>query len=276
MVRHLMLGLFAAALLVVVAGCLTSPTPHPLGSIVVPGSCASGLFLGGNGLGNPLTCQQSITRNGHNPPGLPLFSPVTTTETINANGDRLNGSGYFFGCNRGGTHCENTHGVGFWVMEAGHQATGVRFYWQGDPTWEQTTNVRCRLWDFRTPGTSVATGTIAVAQQHEYNCVFGSPYTMTAGRPYAASIVDIGACTPGGCVLGATLMNAIGVDAACGNMYANFGGPLFGSPWLLFSEVETGNTGEHYSWPDLVSSSTGDSFPQGTDNNCEPIEPIVQ
>jgi hypothetical protein len=246
--------------------------------VPIPPPGTAGTFLGSNGTGFQPTWQNVPgTRNPSNPVGLPFFSPVSTTELVNTEGSQLNGGGFFWGCNRGGTPCGNTHGVGFWVTDSGHQATGVRFWWQGDATWETTTTVRCRLWDFRGSGTSVATGTANVGLAAEHSCMFGTPYTMTAARPYAVSIVDIGPCAPGGsCVFGATQMNSIGVDYACGKMYANFDGPLYGSPWLIFSDVETGNTGEHYSWPDLMSSSTSDAFPKGTDNSCQPIEPIVQ
>ncbi len=227
------------------------------------------------------TLSAGLQGNTSNPTGLPLFSPVSTTELINANGDNLNGGGHYFGCNRGGTHCENTHGVGFWVTDVGHLCTGVRFWWQGDPVWEPHTTVRCRLWDFRSPGTSVATGTLAVDAAHEYACTFGTPYTLVAGRPYAVSIVDIGPCTGGSgggmglCVLGATQFNSTGVDQSCGNMYAN-NAPVWGSPWLEFADVATGVTGEHYFWAGLESSGVGDFFPQGTDQACSPQEPIVQ
>jgi hypothetical protein len=271
MVRHLALWVFCFLLAV---GCQS--TEKPMGSIIIPTSCGNGLFLGGTGTGSPITCQSPGVRNGANPADLPLFSPVTVTELVNANGDNLNGAGHFYGCNRGGTPCGNTHGVGFWVVENGHQALGVRFWWQGDATWETQTHVRCRLWDFRSPGTSVATGTMLVNMSQEYSCMFGTPYTMTAGRPYAVSIVDIGPCQPvGPCVLGATQMNSTGVDYACGNMYAN-NSPVWGSPWLEFSNVETGVTGEHYFWAGLESSGVGDFFPQGTDSACSPQEPIVQ
>lgn len=283
MARHLMVLVVSLAVLALGA-CTPSPAPAPsgsphamLGSIVTPTSCDAGLFVGGNGQGVPLSCQNpGLIRNSSNPIGLPLFSPVTTTEKINANGDNLNGGGHFFACNAGGTPCGNTHGVGFWVNDDGHQATGVRFYWQGDATWESATTVRCRLWDFRGTGTSVATGTISVTMHQEYSCTFGTPFTMVSGRPYAASIVDIGPCSPGGCVFGATLMNSVGVDQSCGNMYANNGGIVYGSPWLIFTNVETGVTGEHYTWPDLISGAAADTFPKGQDNTCAAIEPIVQ
>lgn len=272
MVRSLIL----AVLSLVLVACARTPPPSPdaapaehrVGSTPIPTSCDAGTFLGGTGQGTALTCQPAGFANIANPPGLPFFSPLTILEQIATTGDNIGGGGKFFGSNNAGANTGYTSGVKFFVTQSGHQASGVRFWWAGDATHELTTHVTCRLWDFDS-NTSVASGAQVVGVQTEYSCAFSSAFTMIPGKVYVASIVDVGPCTPGGCVFSYTAYNSTNTTTTCGTYFFGNGvnSVFAASSWLFFGGPN---------WIDLQSGSTGDLQPTGTSTNCNALEPIVQ